>query len=72
MAITKCPECGKDVSDEARACPSCGSPLRPRGTWVWNIIKVVFVAFLAVQAFKYLAKLDAEGKLGQPPPAATP
>ena len=27
MAITKCPECGKDVSDQAEVCAHCGSPL---------------------------------------------
>lgn len=24
MAIIKCPECGKDVSDKAKTCPNCG------------------------------------------------
>ena len=27
MALIKCPECGKEISDKARACPSCGVPL---------------------------------------------
>lgn len=27
MAITKCPECGKDVSDQAEKCIHCGFPL---------------------------------------------
>ena len=27
MALTKCPECGGDVSDKAVACPHCGCPL---------------------------------------------
>jgi hypothetical protein len=27
MAMTKCPECGHDVSDQASSCPSCGVPL---------------------------------------------
>lgn len=26
MAIIKCPECGKDVSDKATVCPNCGCP----------------------------------------------
>lgn len=29
MALVKCPECDKDVSDEAKACPYCGRPLQP-------------------------------------------
>lgn len=28
MAIVKCPECGKDVSDSAVSCPNCGKPLQ--------------------------------------------
>ncbi|MBQ6520310.1 MAG: zinc ribbon domain-containing protein [Anaerolineaceae bacterium] len=27
MAIIKCPECGKDVSDKAVSCPACGYPI---------------------------------------------
>lgn len=27
MAMIKCPECGKDVSDLAKSCPNCGCPI---------------------------------------------
>lgn len=27
MAVIKCPECGREISDKARACPQCGYPL---------------------------------------------
>lgn len=27
MALIKCPECGKEVSDKAGACPVCGFPI---------------------------------------------
>lgn len=27
MALIKCSECGRDVSDKASACPGCGYPL---------------------------------------------
>lgn len=26
MALIKCPECGKEISDKADACPYCGCP----------------------------------------------
>ena len=35
MALIKCPECGKEVSDKAQACINCGYPLAdisPAGT----------------------------------------
>lgn len=28
MAMIKCPECGKDISDNACSCPSCGNPMK--------------------------------------------
>lgn len=28
MALIKCPECGKEVSDNAVSCPGCGFPLK--------------------------------------------
>ena len=28
MAMIQCPECGKDVSDKATSCPSCGTPIK--------------------------------------------
>lgn len=27
MALIKCPECGKEISDKAGKCPNCGFPL---------------------------------------------
>jgi len=29
MAMMDCPECGKQVSDKAPACPDCGMPIAP-------------------------------------------
>ena len=30
MALIKCPECNKEVSDYAEACPHCGYPLKKK------------------------------------------
>lgn len=27
MSLIKCPECGKEISDEAKVCPNCGKPM---------------------------------------------
>ncbi|MDR1165460.1 MAG: zinc-ribbon domain-containing protein [Deltaproteobacteria bacterium] len=27
MALIQCPECGKEISDKAVACPGCGNPI---------------------------------------------
>lgn len=34
MAMIKCPECGRDISDAASACPGCGAPVRKAGCMV--------------------------------------
>ncbi len=31
MALINCPECLKEVSDNAKACPHCGFPLKKKG-----------------------------------------
>lgn len=28
MALTNCPDCGRQISDQAQACPQCGHPLK--------------------------------------------
>ena len=27
MALIRCPECGKEISDKASSCPNCGCPI---------------------------------------------
>lgn len=34
MALMHCPECGKEISDQAVSCPNCGYPLKPDTTLV--------------------------------------
>lgn len=31
MALISCPECGREISSHAPACPSCGYPLQADG-----------------------------------------
>lgn len=30
MALIKCSECGKEISDKATLCPNCGAPVNPK------------------------------------------
>lgn len=32
MALIKCPECGKEISDRATSCPNCGYPINQKTT----------------------------------------
>lgn len=61
MALVECPECKKEVSDQATACPHCGYPLRevvptatptkkakrPMGL-LWVLIAVAVILFVLV------------------------
>lgn len=45
MALIKCPECGKEVSDTSYKCPNCGFVLNePKRSIAGNIFKFLFVA----------------------------
>ncbi len=51
MAIIRCPECEREVSDEASTCPNCGAPLNkkndramsemPENHMVWAIVTTI-------------------------------
>lgn len=31
MSLTKCSECGREISDKAESCPHCGNTSTPKG-----------------------------------------
>lgn len=37
MALMKCPECGKEVSDQSETCIHCGYPLKKESKEAENI-----------------------------------
>lgn len=46
MART-CPDCGKQVADNARTCMNCGCNLRLRRVWTWALRLMAGVGVLA-------------------------
>ncbi len=64
MALIRCPECSREVSSRAPACPGCGCPLQARGlrpeepAWrsphVWGRLATVLGAWLVTP---WLARL---------------
>lgn len=63
MSIIKCHECGGQVSDEAKACPSCGAkPKKPVGR-----LGIIFAAIFGIAMFKACTPPDRPA-----PPQKTP
>jgi len=72
MALIKCKECGKDVSDKAAACPHCGAPVElpaapaqpvpdaAQGTTKkkMNIWKIIVLVFVALMVIGFFAKKE--------------
>lgn len=42
--MIKCPDCGNEISEKAKACPHCGRPINPNKgcTLVVGVLLVVF------------------------------
>jgi len=69
MALIKCEECGREMSDEALACPSCGKPQKnkPLSTSLSEQMKVYSVSlflppFGLWYVYKYLKQKDKKSK----------
>lgn len=45
MALIKCEECGKEISDNAGVCPHCGNPIKPveieATSKKWKVVKII-------------------------------
>ncbi len=58
MALINCNECGKEISDQAKACPHCGMPLKKKGkgfavaSLVLGIIGCVYSLPILLMAFE--------------------
>lgn len=87
MALIKCPECQKDVSDAAYDCPGCGCPLKRRkqpqqvttsqeqGGGFWEFVKSVVqwgvIVVLVLFIFSFVMSFFDRGKRDDPPPMAS-
>lgn len=55
MALVACPECGKQVSTEARTCPHCGSPTPLAAKWAqFRIVTGVVLLVLAIIIWQWV------------------
>ncbi len=64
MALILCPECGKEISDKAKACPNCGMPLSEEMQGTFDvIIKREYQFYLINPALNLLVDGEDEYKV---------
>lgn len=66
MALIKCPECGKEISDKASSCPNCGN--RVKNNKVVNkkilvIFAVVMICLIILYLMKFMSKISTDNYL---------
>jgi len=47
MALTKCKECGAEISRKAKACPQCGAPRKKKTSIFTWIVLIIFIGVIA-------------------------
>ena len=63
MALIKCPECGKEISSQAGACPNCGCPIANKPTSI-KIRALSDDGKIRCVAYKINGKVVAQVPLG--------
>lgn len=48
MAMIKCPECGKEISDHAKVCPECGFAIKKKSGKVILIVAIAIIVLVIV------------------------
>lgn len=70
MALVKCVECGNEISDKAKHCPSCGSP-PPKKTSAVTWFALVCIVGVFIQVMFNLSSSSNDHAAVQAPPVAT-
>lgn len=71
MALIKCVECGKEISELADACPHCGNPINKKIQTIegtskqWKVIKLVSWILFLIGLWLALSG-NAEGGFNNP------
>lgn len=67
MALIKCPECGKEISDTIKKCPNCGYRKKAKINKKMFIIggALVLIALISIIIFMFLTKWKPLTKLEQ-------
>ncbi|MBQ3265220.1 MAG: zinc ribbon domain-containing protein [Ruminococcus sp.] len=66
MALIKCPECGKEISSEAKRCPHCGKRLKTPWykSWIfWTVTGVII--FIAIMISIVIIQMNEGAELAR-------
>ncbi|EJH1132827.1 zinc ribbon domain-containing protein [Escherichia coli] len=64
MALIKCPECQKEVSDSALCCPACGKQLKKlKRSFFGKLIKWAFIFFNIFMIYTLLVGLGGADEI---------
>jgi hypothetical protein len=67
MGLTKCPECDRPVSDQAKSCPNCGHPLRTGGKGAKSLFLIALALAIFVTVYHAVLMNEFEKRtLGMP------
>lgn len=65
MALVKCRECGKEISNEARSCPNCGRPAQPmlieKTAKKWKKAKLISWVIILSGGYLFLYNIQQGG-----------
>ena len=70
MAITKCKECGNEISTQAKACPKCGFIIKKKNGCL-NYLAVSFLFVVVVSVFGLFSSEDKEKSMNNEGPPIT-
>lgn len=58
MTVTRCDECGYEISIKTDTCPHCGDVMTKKVSTAWTIIRrlllIILAAYIFISAIKYL------------------
>jgi len=70
MALTKCIECGKEISTKAYMCPSCGAMLKQENLFFRMVILAIIALVITVLFFRFFEAIIFDWTYTITPPVA--